>query len=50
MEKNHKVTMKVNDIYGMLVLLGLGVGGALSTFIAEIILMVRHNLNEFCLG
>ena len=34
-EENHIVTMEVNDIYGMLVLLGLGVGGALLTFIAE---------------
>ena len=37
-EENHVVTMEVNDIYGMLVLLGLGVGGALLTFIAERIL------------
>ena len=39
--KNRTVRVKVNDIYGMLILLGLGVGGALITFTAEIILLVR---------
>ena len=39
-EKNHKVTVEVNDIFGMLVLLGLGVGGALITFMGEITLSV----------
>ena len=48
-EKNHKVTVEVNDIFGMLVLLGLGVGGALLTFIAEMFLMVRRNINKFCI-
>ena len=45
-EKNNTVTVEVNDIYGMLVLLGLGVGGALITFIAEIALLVswKHNI------
>ena len=40
MENNHTVTVKLNDIYGMLVLLGLGVGLALITFTAETLLMV----------
>ena len=48
-EKNHIVIVEVNDIYGMLVLLGLGVGGALLTFIAEMFLMVRRNINKFCI-
>ena len=39
MEKNHRVTVEVDDIYGMLVLLGLGVGGALITFYVEMILI-----------
>ena len=39
-ENNHKVTVKLTDIYGMLVLLGFGVGGALITFTAETVLMV----------
>ena len=41
MEKHHKVTVELNDIFGMLVLLGFGVGGALIAFIAEISLLVR---------
>ena len=41
MEKHHKVTVELNDIYGMLVLLGLGVGGAIITFIAEILLRAK---------
>ena len=40
-EQNHTVTVEVNDIYGMLILLGLGVGGSLITFIAEVITLVR---------
>ena len=40
MENNHTVTVKLNDIYGMLVLLGLGVGLALITLTAETLLMV----------
>ena len=40
MENNHTVIVKLNDIYGMLVLLGLGVGLALITFTAESFLMV----------
>ena len=39
-ENNHTVTVKLNDIYGMLVLLGLGVGLALITLTAETLLMV----------
>ena len=40
MENNHTVIVKLNDIYGMLVLLGLGVGLALITFTAETLFMV----------
>ena len=40
MKNNHTVTVELNDIYGMLVLLGLGVGLALITFTAETSLMV----------
>ena len=40
-EKNHNVVVEVNDMYGMLVLIGLGVEVALMTFIAERILLVR---------
>ena len=47
MEKNHKVTMKVNDIYGMLVLLGLGVGVALLAFVAETVMLVRQKHNKY---
>ena len=39
-EKSHTVTVKLKDIYGMLVLLGLGAGLALITFTAETVLMV----------
>ena len=44
-EKDHLVKVEVNDIYGMLVLLGLGVSGALVTFIAEMTLLVRGNID-----
>ena len=40
MKNNHTVIVRLNDIYGMLVLLGLGVGLALITFTAETLLMV----------
>ena len=40
-EKNRTVVVELNDTYGMLVLLGLGVEVALMTFIAERILLVR---------
>ena len=40
-QKNRTVRVELNDIYGMLILLGLGVGVALITFTAEIILLVR---------
>ena len=46
METNRTVTVELNDILGMLVLLGLGVGGALITFIAETIFVVRGNRNK----
>ena len=45
--KSHKrgrVIVKMNDVYGMLVILGLGMGLALITFTAENILLVRGNL------
>ena len=45
-EKNHIVIVEVNDIYGMLVLLGLGVGGAMVIFITEMIMLVRENLTK----
>ena len=35
-KRNHKVVVEVNDIYGMMGLLGLGVGWSLATFIAEV--------------
>ena len=38
---NQRVIVQLNDIYGMLVLLGLGVGGALMTFPAENLWSVR---------
>ena len=34
-ERNHEVVVELNDIYGMMGLLGLGVGWSLATFIAE---------------
>ena len=40
-QKNRTVTVELNDIYGMLILLGLGVGVALITLTAQIILLVR---------
>ena len=40
--KTEKVIVQVNDIYGILVLLGLGLGMALLIFPAEIILLVRE--------
>ena len=49
METNHTVTVELNDILGMLVLLGLGVGVGqypLITFIAETIFVVRGNRNK----
>ena len=39
-ENVHTVIVKLKDIYGMLVLLGLGVGGALIIFTAESLLPV----------
>ena len=45
-ETDRTVTVELNDILGMLVLLGLGVGGALITFIAETIFVVRGNRNK----
>ena len=38
---NQRVIVQLNNIYGMLVLLGLGVGGALITFPAENLWSVR---------
>ena len=38
--RRDKVIVEMNDIYGMLVLLGLGMGLALITFTAESILLV----------
>ena len=38
-EKNVKVKVELNDIYGMLVILGIGAGVALLTFITEIVLI-----------
>ena len=46
MEKNRTVNVEMNDILGMLLLLGLGVGGALITFVAEVIFVVRGSLNQ----
>ena len=46
-EKNQKVTVEVNDIYGMLVLLGLGVGVALLAFVAETVMLVRQKHNKY---
>ena len=46
-EQNQTVIVKVNDIYGMLVLLGLGVGGALLVFIAEIVLLVSVSHDKY---
>ena len=43
MEKGRTVSVELIDIYGMLILLGLGAGGALISFIAEITWMVRRN-------
>ena len=41
-ENIHTVIVKLNDIYGMLVLLGLGVGGAMIIFTAESLLLVSE--------
>ena len=41
-EKNKTVTVELNDIYGMLALLGLGLCGALFTIIFEVTLLVSH--------
>ena len=38
---NNKVVVEVNDIYGMLILLGLGVGFALMSFCAEFVSKVK---------
>ena len=38
---NHRVIVQLNDIYGMLSLLGLGVAGALIAFPAENLWLVR---------
>ena len=38
--KNQTVIIEVNDIYGMLILLGLGIGVAMIISIAENIIMV----------
>ena len=35
-KRNHEVVVEVNDIYGMMVLLGLGVGLSFATFIVEV--------------
>ena len=40
-EANSNVVVEVNDIYGMLVLLGFGMGLASVTFIAEVVYLVR---------
>ena len=40
-EANSNVVVEVNDIYGMLVLLGFGLGLASVTFIAEVVYLVR---------
>ena len=42
---NPQVVVRLDDIYGMLALLGLGAGGALITFIAETVLLVSGNHN-----
>ena len=44
--KKGTVVMKVNDIYGLLALLGLGMGLALITLIAEMVLLVSKNLKD----
>ena len=43
--KNRRVTVHLNDIFGMLILLGLGAGGALISLITEIIFSVRVHCN-----
>lgn len=43
--KNRRVTVYLNDIFGMLILLGLGAGGALISLITENIFLVRQ---EYC--
>ena len=40
---NNKVIVEVNDIYGMLVLLGLGVGFAMISLCAELVSKVKVN-------
>ena len=44
--ENQIVIVEINDIYGMLILLGLGMGGAIIIFGAEIVAMVREKTNE----
>ena len=44
--KNKTIIIETNDIYGMLILLGLGIVTAAIIFIAETITMVRVNKNH----
>ena len=46
-EKDHTVEVELDDIYGMLALLGLGMVGALITFMAENMLKLMGNQVEF---
>ena len=41
-DQNQTVKVEVNDIYGMLILLGLGISGAMLIFGAETIVTVRQ--------
>ena len=42
MQKRHTITVGLDNIYGMLVLLGIGVGGATLTLMGETTFMVRQ--------
>ena len=44
--KNQTIIIETNDIYGMLILLGLGIVAATIIFIAEIITKVRVKQNH----
>lgn len=43
--KNQTIIVEINDIYGMLILLGLGIGGAMIIFSLEMFIKVRESLN-----
>ena len=45
-ERNHKVIVEINDIYGIMILLGIGVAGAVIIFSAEIASFVKKGRKD----